>query len=91
MAKYRVKTAGIFPGFGVGDIVSAEEELVPGLKAHLEPYAGDEEVTKKSEIINLSRDDLKARATAAGVDFAPNITTEKLQQLVIEAEKKVDA
>lgn len=100
------------PAFKVGDIVEAENELLPIYKDMLEKYDGDLEVgqnandedgkiiegtalndgAKHEEVGNLSRDDLKARADALGIDYAANISTAKLVELVVakEAENESD-
>lgn len=85
MAKYRAKKA-FPPNIKVGDIVETDKELIPEYAPHFERVDGDS--SEKEEIINPSRDELKAKATELGIDFAPNITTDKLMALVKEAEDK---
>lgn len=43
---------------------------------------GGEGGGERQPLINPSRDELKARAQELGIDFAPNISTEKLLELV---------
>lgn len=92
--KYRAKV-DIPPNVKAGDIVETDEELVPGIKERLEPVSDDEELTElgqvdddgnKTLITNPSRDELKARATELGITFANNTPTDKLVELIAEAE-----
>lgn len=94
--KYRAKV-DIPPNVKAGDIVEASEELVPGIKERLEPVSDDEELTElgqvddggnKTLITNPSRDELKARATELEINFASNIPTDRLIELIAEAEAK---
>jgi hypothetical protein len=96
MAKYKA-LQDILPNVKAGDIVEVKDEIIPEYKKLLEPYNGDEEVTIRSEetvdtdktaVVNPSRDELKARATELGINFASNIPTERLLELVKEAEEK---
>ena len=94
--KYRAKV-DIPPNVKAGDIVEAHEELVPGMAERLEPVNDSEELTElgqvdgsgeKTLITNPSRDELKARATELGINFASNIPTDRLVELIAEAEAK---
>jgi hypothetical protein len=94
--KYRAKV-DIPPNVKAGDIVEANDELVPAFKSLLEKVGDDEELTDLSDnddgviIANPSRDELKARATELEITFAPNIPTDRLIELIKEAEAKKDA
>lgn len=93
MAKYRAKV-DVPPEIKKGDIVNFEEPLVDGYKNQFEPYNGEEEALEGGEggqtdlIGNPDRNALKARATELGVVFANNTPTDKLVELVKEAEEK---
>lgn len=91
MTKYRAKE-DISPNVKKGDIVEITDELIPEFKSKLELYNENDgekvDSTEKTVVTNPSRTDLKARATQLGLDFAPNIPTERLMELVKEAEDK---
>ncbi len=91
MAKFRAKV-DVAPSIKKGDIVEFEEPLVDGYKNHFEEYNGSEEagdgVEEDGLIANPDRNALKARATELGVVFANNTPTDKLVELVKEAEEK---
>lgn len=86
MTKYRAKV-DVPPGIKAGDIVDFQEPLVPSYASRFEPY---NEPAEKEAVINPSRDELKARATELDITFAPNIPTERLIELVKEAEDKLE-
>lgn len=88
MAKYRAKVD--VPPLKAGDIMEASEPLVPEYADKFERVGDDTEetVVEKQTLVNPSRDELKARATELGVTFASNIPTERLMELVKEAEDK---
>jgi len=87
MTKYRA-LVDIPPNIKAGEVVEVNDELIPEFKKKLELVSEDAEVdeTTKSGVINPSRTDLKARAAQLGIDFAPNISTARLMELVKEAE-----
>lgn len=103
MAKYRAKQ-DVIP-IKAGDVVEFNDPLLPELANSFELYDGEEETkdfvdelndSTKSEgtvsVINPSREDLKKRAAELQLDYAPNITTPKLLELVSQAENgKSDA
>ena len=74
-----------------GDIVELKE-LVPGLEKKFRPYNGREPAVDPTENLdpaviedltgNVDREGLKKKAIDLGIDYAPNITTPKLQALV---------
>lgn len=79
----QLNDGGLTPG---GDKQSLEDE---DADEDLDPDEdADEDDDDKKEIVNPSRDELKARATALGINFASNIPTERLMELVKEAEDK---
>jgi hypothetical protein len=96
MGKYRA-LVDIPPTVKAGDIVTLTEDPIPEYVGKLQPVgddvkAADGEETDDEKILlgNPSREWLKARAEALGVDHAPNIQTAKLIELVkeaVEAEK----
>lgn len=89
MAKYRA-LVDIPPNVKAGDIVSATEEIVPGLKDKLVAVGDDEELSDTTGNIslegNVSREALKKRADELNIDYASNIATAKLFELVKEAQ-----
>lgn len=97
MGKYRALTD--MPPVKKGDVVEFKEPLVDGLKNHYVAVGDSEGVAvigedARSEIEglldlngNVSREDLKKRATELELDFAPNIPTAKLLELVKEAQE----
>lgn len=87
MAKYRAKQ-DLPPNIKAGDIVETENDLIPEYVPLFERVGEDEEVSDKTVILNPSRDELKARANELGINFASNIPTERLMELVKEAEEK---
>lgn len=44
----------------------------------------------RQSLVNPSREELKARASELGIDYAPNISTEKLLELVKDKEAEKD-
>lgn len=87
MAKYRAKVD--VPPLKAGDIMVAQDPLVPEYADKFERVGEDAEaVDEKQPLVNPSRDELKARATELDVTFASNIPTERLMELVKEAEDK---
>jgi uncharacterized protein YkvS len=101
VAKYRAKV-DMPPFVKAGDIINVEEELTPEFAARVEPVDENEEVTElenldtfsdpKTEenqvIVNPDRNALKAKATNLGITFASNIPTDRLIELISEAEAK---
>jgi hypothetical protein len=89
MTKYRA-LADIAPHITRGDIVNFQEELVDGYKKLFEQVGDSEVIEGESEglIGNPDRNALKARATELGINFAPNMPTDRLVELVKEAEEK---
>lgn len=90
MPKYRA-LVDIPPNIKAGEVVEVNDELIPEFKKKLELVSGNDEDDEvddatKSGVVNPSRTDLKARAAQLGVDFAPNISTPRLMELVKEAE-----
>lgn len=94
--KYRAKE-DIPPNVKAGEIVEVEGELIPEFKGVLEPVvAGNDEDEDEGDgkietIVNPDRTDLKARAAQLGLDYAPNIPTSRLLELVQDAEKEAAA
>jgi len=87
MAKYRAKVD--VPPLKAGDIMEASEPLVPEYADKFERVGSKTEtVSEKQPLVNPNREELKARATELGVAFANNIPTERLIELVEEAEAK---
>jgi hypothetical protein len=84
MAKYRA-LVDIPPSVKAGDIVEANEELIPEFKSKLEPVSDDEGVEEKTLLTNPNRDFLKAEAAELGLTFASNIPTDKLIAIIDEA------
>lgn len=84
-----------------GDVIDVKE-LEPGLVSKFDPYNGSDAPTETEDLVdpavtadlqgNVSREDLKKKAIELGIDYAPNIQTNKLQALVDAklAEGKVD-
>jgi hypothetical protein len=95
MTKYRA-LQDIPPNVKAGDIVEVKNKLVPAYEKLLRPIAEgasepedtDVDNPKKTLVTNPDRNDLKKRATELGINFAPNIPTDRLIELVTEAEKK---
>lgn len=87
MAKYRT-IKDFPPNLKVGDIAEFKDELPPSLMPHFEPYEGEEEVTEVDDTIitNPDRNKLKERATELEINFAPNIPTDRLIELIKERE-----
>jgi len=98
MTKYRA-LVDVPPEIKKGDIVNFNDPLVDGYKKLFEKVGADDEVedtdktdnTRVELTVNPDRNALKARATELNVDFAPNISTDKLVELVKEAQAKADA
>ena len=92
MGKY-VALIDIPPNIKAGDVIELGE-LTPDFEKLTRPLDGgeaeakDDEDPDKEAVINPSRDELKARATELGINFAPNMPTERLMELVKEAEEK---
>lgn len=92
MPKFRAKV-DVAPEIKKGDIVEFNDPLVEGYKNHFEPVedgeAVDDAVVDDPDlIVNPSRTALKARATELNINFASNIPTDRLVELVKEAEEK---
>lgn len=94
MAKYKA-LADILPIVKAGDIVELQEEPIPEYRSLLQPVGEGEEVTDNVDeddpltlVTQPSRDDLKKRASELNINFAPNIPTERLIELIGEAEAK---
>jgi hypothetical protein len=83
--KYRA-LEDMAPTIKKGDIAEFTDELDPRLKGKFAPADADETTTHgvvDQELDgNISRDDLKIKATELGIDFAGNISTAKLLELV---------
>ena len=95
MAKYKA-LQDVPPHIKAGDIANFEEPLIPEYQKLFEAYTGEEVAASADEndpvrtaLINPSRDDLKKRATELDIFFAPNITTDKLLELVKGHEEKL--
>lgn len=99
MARYRA-LVDIPPRVKKGDVVTLKEDPIPEFKSKLEPVGrvvddeedngnGDGGDGTKVRVGNPSRDELKARATELGITFANNTPTDKLLELIAEAEIKV--
>lgn len=90
MAKYRA-LVDIPPHVKKGDVVELTKDPVPGMKERLEKVGDDEKVTDVSGNIdltgNVSREQLKARADELNLEYAGNISTAKLFELVKEAQE----
>lgn len=90
MAKYRA-LVDIPPNVKQGDVVTLTEEPVPGMKERLVAVGDDEKVTDTTGNIslegNVSREALKLRADELNLDYASNISTAKLLELVKEAQE----
>lgn len=97
MAKYRV-VKPINSRVKVGDVVELNDPIIPEYKDKLVPASEDDEVTTqtagdndhpvKTAIVNPNRDELKDRASKLGINFASNIPTVTLIELIQEAEAK---
>jgi ssDNA-binding replication factor A large subunit len=90
MPKYRA-LVDVLPNIKAGDIVTINDDLIPEYKNKFERVideSGSDEDTDKTEIINPSREDLKAKAAEYGLDHAPNISTPKLLELVQAEEER---
>lgn len=97
MPKY-VALQDVPPSVKKGDIVTIKEPLVPSYKDKFAPYSpAQAEETKpdaddgKTVVRNPDRNALKDRATELGINFAQNIPTERLIELIQEAESKQNA
>ncbi len=102
MTKYRAKV-DVPPGIKAGDVVEFSEPLVEGFKNQFELADSSEDITQheegvddeggdRSKIIgNPDRNALKARAAELKIDFAPNIPTDRLVELVKAAEEEAKA
>lgn len=95
MAKY-IATADIPPNVKAGDIVEVNQKLIPEFAKVLVPAPAEEQTEPtepiddgKTIITNPDRNALKARATELEINFASNIPTERLLELVKEAEERV--
>lgn len=98
MTKYVAK-ADVSPKIKKGDIVEFNDPLIPEYQNLFEKYdgqteeaekqtAGDNDDPVKTGIINPDRNALKAKATELGINFADNIPTVRLSELIQEAEAK---
>lgn len=93
MPKYRA-LQDIPPGIKKGDVVEFKDDLVPSYKKLFERYSAEQDEdesdtdTEKAIITNPDRNALKERATELGITFASNIPTERLMELIKEAEEK---
>jgi hypothetical protein len=94
MAKYKA-LQDVPPFIKAGDIANFDQPLIPEYQKLFEAYSGEEAAVEiddddplKQALINPSRDELKKRAQELEIDFAPNITTDKLLELVKTAEEK---
>lgn len=100
MARFIAKV-DIPPNVKAGDVVTAKEPLIPEFANLLEKIGGRSEPTKVGEpkepgsetetetdqtlITNPDRNLLKDEATSLGINFAPNIPTDRLIELIKEA------
>lgn len=89
MAKYKA-LKDVPPEIKAGDIVEFKKPLVPSYKGLFERYVApkDDEEDDKDLITNPDRNALKARATELEINFASNIPTDRLIELIKEAEEK---
>lgn len=87
MTKYRT-IKDFPPNLKVGDIAEFKDELPPSLASYFERLSGEDEggVDTDSIITNPDRNKLKERATELEINFAPNIPTERLIELIKERE-----
>ncbi len=93
MAKYRAKV-DVPPGIKAGDVVNFEEPLVPSYEKLFEKVGesdDEDDDADKTFVGNPDRNTLKDRATELGINFAPNIPTDRLIELITEAEVKAAA
>jgi len=96
MPKYRALVD--VPPIKQGEIVTFKDPLIPEFKSKFERYTGEQPETQqtagdnddpvKTAIVNPNRDELKDRATKLGINFASNIPTTTLIELIQEAEAK---
>lgn len=91
MARYIAKV-DIPPHIKKGDEVRIDNPLIPEFAERLTPVVdeddSDSEDDDKTIVTNPDRNSLKARATQLGINFASNIPTDRLVELITEAEEK---
>lgn len=91
MTKYRAKV-DIPPNVKAGDEVTLKDKILPEYEKLLEPIGeAEDEGTgtddgDKDIITNPDRNELKKRAEELGLNFASNIPTDRLIELIAEAE-----
>lgn len=69
-------------------VEDSEQEEAARADGYDDWHADHARTTAADEPAELDRDALKARATELGVEFARNVSTEKLAELVAAAEQK---